>query len=591
MISNIVYYFKEYFRFEKKIIWTVILPVILSLVISFLSLTLTRELVSMILQKVEPLELVIRLALLIIGIGLLNAFHHYLMMQLQIQGGLFRLNEMTNFFESIATVDYQLLENKAYNELKEKVSQTMSSNDSLSDIFPQHISLFLTQLLKLIVFGYLLSVLNPLFIGLILGLVVFTILYRLYQQTYFNKTREGLSSTDNQLNYIERVTANFSLAKDIRLFNVKPWFMELFNQVMTSRNKLSRGRAWVNFFGQLISALCILILTVFGYYYLIDKTLHQLMTMGEVTFYIGALTLVATTATEFINSVFNLKEDSEQIKLVRQYKNYPSLFNHHSQVDLPNTIESIEFKNVTFKYPEAEAPLFENFNLKLSKEDRIALVGVNGAGKTSLIKLLSNLYKPDAGQILINGIDNQKFDVTQYYDLFSVVLQESFTLPWSIKHAIIQGKEFNQAKYQQVIQQAGLSEIIKNLPHQDDTTLVKEVDSQATTLSGGQLQKLKLAQALYKDGPILILDEPTSALDPLAESEIYQQYHQTSSHKLSLFITHRLATTQFCNRILYMEKGQILEDGSHQELMNLKGKYYEMFMKQAHYYQEKEENK
>ncbi len=215
-------------------------------------------------------------------------------------------------------------------------------------------------------------------------------------------------------------------------------------------------------------------------------------------------------------------------------------------------------------------------------------MGRNGAGKTTLVKLLSGLYQPSDGNIQINDTNIKEYNRDEYYSIISPVFQDIYLFPVSIAQnvALCEDSEINQNKLSQAIQFAGLQNKIDSLPNGQNTVLLKSVVDDAIELSGGEKQKLALARALYKDGLLLILDEPTAALDPIAENDIYLKYNEFARDKTSIFISHRLASTRFCDRILFLDEGKIIETGSHDELMALNGKYAEIFNMQSHYYRE-----
>lgn len=584
-LSNIWFLLKRTYQFDRRMPALIVLEVLVALGLSFFSLYLTQEVINLIVTKVALRELIIQTSQLIGLYALLDLAAPWVSSLTQKKRQMFRIKELSNVSSMILRADYQLLQTQDFEEAQMQAVRTVNSDDSLIQVFPENLKRLLEQLAKLILFGSFLSLLDRRFLGFIGLLLVVVISYRSFQHRFINNTRKERALYNNQYRYIDRVTSNFALAKDVRLFRAKPWFEKIFHQVLRNLRRLTKKRAGVVLAGQILSASLILGITIYGYSELIQQLLAGQINLGQLTFYIGALSFIAAGSTELVNALFDLFDNSADAVGFRKFVTYPNLFNHEPKQALPTAIDSIEFRDVSFTYPKTNEPVFSQFNLTLHANEKLALVGLNGAGKTTLVKLLCNLYQPDSGQILINGLDNQLFDVTAYYDLFSVVFQDHFMLPITIKQMILQSEPFDEARYERVLQLAGLKDMIEALPLKDETPLVKEIDPQGVTLSGGQQQKLKLAQALYKDGQILILDEPTSALDPLAESEVYRQYHDVSRDKLSIFVTHRLATTQFCDRILFLADGRVIEDGTHHELMNQAGRYKEMFDMQAYYYQ------
>jgi ATP-binding cassette subfamily B protein len=253
---------------------------------------------------------------------------------------------------------------------------------------------------------------------------------------------------------------------------------------------------------------------------------------------------------------------------------------------------SIEFDNVTFSYPGAKKPTIEQLSFTINSKGKVALVGNNGAGKTTIIKLLCGLYKPDSGVIRVGGYDVNDFNIVEYMSLLSIVFQDSEPFSFTIENNITcqDSAEVDQEKLWNAIEQAGLKEKILSLEHQEKTYITQIFDASGIRLSGGETQKMMLARSLYKNAPILILDEPTAALDPIAEEEMYLKYKQLVTDSTSIFISHRLSSTKFCDRILLLEDGNIIEQGTHQELIAYGGEYSSIFEIQAQYYKDGEIN-
>ncbi|MCH5258629.1 MAG: ATP-binding cassette domain-containing protein [Lachnospiraceae bacterium] len=247
----------------------------------------------------------------------------------------------------------------------------------------------------------------------------------------------------------------------------------------------------------------------------------------------------------------------------------------------------IEFKNVSFRYPGREDWALKDFSLKLTVGEKLAIVGMNGSGKTTMIKLLCRLYDPQEGEILLNGVDIRKFKQADYLSLFSVVFQDYVLFPFQLGENVAINREYEANKVGTCLEDVGLRDRLADMENGIQTYLYKDYDDNGVEVSGGEAQKIAIARAVYKDAPFILLDEPTAALDPKAEYEIYTNFDKITGDKTAIYISHRLSSCRFCEKIAVFHEGRLIQTGTHEELLKDRdGKYYEMWNAQAKYYKE-----
>lgn len=397
-----------------------------------------------------------------------------------------------------------------------------------------------------------------------------------------------LEKTHYEVFYINSICLDNKIGKDGRLYSMKDWingqFSFLNNKLNSYDKDLQKKIAWAEYIGSFGN----LIKNIICYGYLVYRVSNG-MEISQFVLYLGVINGVSSYTQRIF---YNIQEVIKNVPICAKYQEYlknPLLVDIKGTIEIPKEVEYIyEFQNVSFGY-EKEKNVISHLNLTIKSGEKIALVGENGAGKTTLVSLLIGLIQPTEGKILLNGKDISKMTPTELYKITKVVSQGVSVLPATIKENIICGDEIDEKRLHQAIKDAGLDEFVSNLPRKEDTMLTKLFDKDGIELSGGQYQRLMLARALYKDANVLILDEPTAALDPIAEAYLYEKYNLFTKGKTSIFISHRLSSTRFCDRILFMKDGEIIEDGNHKELMNQGGEYKKMFDTQAYYYKKEEQ--
>ena len=424
-----------------------------------------------------------------------------------------------------------------------------------------------------------------LFIVLVSGTV--NLLYGIYTGKYTQKNMEDRGDDEKKESYILTTAEDRRFAKDIRLYKMKDWLIENFEHYHGRVKKFLRAESNVQAGGKILNALMIFIRDVFAYIYLIYQLNAGTIAVSQFVFLIGLVMEFSKWMDAIVLQISNLIIFNSELSQIRIFLNTPDE-KTGGELTVNDTGEkpSIEFKNLSFRYSENAAWIFKDFNLKIDAGEKLALVGINGAGKTTLMHLLMGLLEPTEGSVLIDGKNSTDFKKMEYYNLFSPVFQDINIFPETFAANIAGTENINEEKLKDAITSSGLNEMVSSLPNGSQTILVKESNDGAIDLSGGQNQRMLLARALYKNAKINILDEPTAALDPIAESKIYEEYDAMSKEKTSIFISHRLASTKFCDRIILLEHGKIIEEGTHNELMNQNKAYRNMYDVQSKYYKE-----
>lgn len=395
-----------------------------------------------------------------------------------------------------------------------------------------------------------------------------------------------LAPTWRKINYMERVTQDFDYAKDIRLFDMKEALAGKQHGILDEkRERFFHSRnLWLgnSFFSHAMS----IVSNAAIYGVLIFCVVGQNMSIGDFTLYLGLSGTFSATLTEFLNSLGGFRKTSMETDDFRSFLDTAE--KDEIGLPLPEGRLTFEFRHVSYRYKGAEDYALKDLNLTLEAGRRLAIVGMNGAGKTTLIKLLLRLYDPTEGEILLNGTDIRKFRRSDYYRLFSPVFQDVklFAFPMSENVSMLPPESTDRSLAQNCLERSGLGEKLKSLPDGVDTQLLKVLYDDGVDLSGGEKQKLALARALYKNAPVVVLDEPTAALDPLAEYELYRSFDGMIQDKSAVYISHRLSSTRFCDKVAMFIGGELVEYGTHEELLAKGGEYAKMFEIQAQYYKE-----
>ena len=500
--------------------------------------------------------------------------------------------------QKVMSMDYESFISNRGKVLIEKARQAVCSpNWGIVKALPVT-SEVLEALVGLLTYCGIIGILHPLIVLLLLLIFAIETCCGLAVENKKQQMKEERARIDRRLNYMAYGTKGMQEGKDIRIYSMGSLLCQIAKAAIKDKRNLEEKTQGWQFCNMLVSGFLILLRDGLAYLYLIYRFLNTGMSIGDFSLYFAAITGFGNWLTKLANAFSAFMEANNY---VTDFREFMELADEDENSDC--TVENLEqpisfdFHNVSFSYyveedgEKKEIPVIHNLNLAIKGGEKVAIVGVNGAGKSTFVKLLCGALRPKQGTIIINGKDSRSFRRKDYYSLFAAVFQKSGFLPVSIAENIVLNvkREPDMEKMWSCIRMAGLEQKIKSLPQGADTCLVKHISENGTELSGGEEQRLLLARALYKDAPVLVLDEPTAALDPIAENEIYQKYNEFTKEKTAVFISHRLASTRFCDRIILLDKGTIIESGTHEELMALGGKYAEMFQIQSQYYKNGEE--
>ncbi|MEG1027132.1 MAG: ABC transporter ATP-binding protein, partial [Oscillospiraceae bacterium] len=436
----------------------------------------------------------------------------------------------------------------------------------------------------------LLSVIDFKLIAVILATTILGYFINKKLNNYGYIHREEEADFQNKHWNLTAVMNDNKSAKDIRIFGLKPWLQDIENNSKKAYRAFITKAENIYIWGRIAELVLSFLRNGIAYIYLIYLVLNNGLSIAEFLLYFSAVGGFTEWIVGILDNMTILYRQSLDISSLMEFLEYPEpfLFENGEKLTIDkNKAYEIKLENVSFKYPSAEKNTLTNINLTLHPGEKLAVVGPNGAGKTTLIKIMCGFLDPTQGKVLLNGYDIRKYNRFDYYKMFSAVFQDFSLLASTIAVNIAQFDEnIDMPLVKSCIEKAGLTQKIESLPKKYNSKLNRKVYDDAVELSGGETQRLMLARALYKDSPIIVLDEPTAALDPIAESDMYQKYNEMTNGRSSVYISHRLASTRFCDRIIYIADNCIAEEGTHEELLKLGGKYAELFEVQSKYYRE-----
>lgn len=593
-LSNLIYLIKLQFSIKKSSILLIALNIPVSILLSFFSIYIPKLIVKNITELnstywniIKPLILIsIAVCLLKIISQVISTVNFALLTQ-------YRNSVIDMKNRKCLSTDYENLESPEFRMLMERADESLwgSNNGSAIEQMIQIFAGLVCSTLSYILFGSILSFANPLIVIFLTFIPLINYFTIRGVQKFQYSAKDKTTPLDKKMWYIASNSENFKSAKDIRIYGLNDWLINMFRSLAKERLGWSNKIIKREYVADIVNGTTILIRDGLAYVVLVVMACNGKISIDNFVLYFAAVGSFTSAIGGIVSQFAALNSTSLLVCDLRDFLNYPERSSNDKEKKTGDIFYpcSIELKDVSFNYPGKEIATLKNISLKIEPGEKIAIVGLNGAGKTTLIKIISGLYRPTAGKVFIDEKEFINYAKSDYYSLFSVVFQDYTFMPVSFAEIVSSfSKPTDDDRVIECIKKAGLYEKISNLPDGVTTKLNKQINENGVELSGGEYQKLLLARALYKNSPILILDEPTASMDPISEKEFYQRYDELFKGKTAIFISHRLATTTFCDKIVYLKDGEICEFGTHKELLNLKGEYAKIYNIQKEHYVKKE---
>ncbi len=638
--SNILFWLKIYWKWEPGVVLLAALELILGALVPLVGIYLPKLVLDMLAGHVTAAVLIRTLGLWGLLAAALYGVSGGLRGKYYVQNSV-RSYLMPELFLKSLRVSYEIPESEWGKKAYQEALGVASGGDwSASTRTFDGTLAILQNILCFALYSTVLGVLNPWVVLVLMALSMLNILVIEKGLRFEDSMREREARHGRHWNYILSAMGNMTAAKDVRIFGMHPWLGGIRDRAVTEMEEDKKAYQRLHNWQQAVNGLIGLVRDVAAYGYLIYSVSTGQIGVSDFVLYFGAVTGFSGFVTGMLYQVGDLKSARNATDYFRAYMALPEEVSEeesiravtpdaqrnqtgavtcgeHGGQKLMASVKAgenfqgtdgraayagqrfpapgIVFEDVGFAYKKEDGTpgekVLDHFNLTIAPGEKLALVGVNGAGKTTLVKLLCGLYQPDQGRILVNGRSRSEMESEEWYQMLSVVFQEQLVLPITIAEnlSLQRREETDDERAWAALEKAGLSETFARQKLTLDTFMKKTISRKGIELSGGQQQRLMLARALYKDAPLLVLDEPTAALDPIAESEVYESYLQHSRGKTAIFISHRLASTRFSDRIILLDHGQIQEEGTHEQLMKLGGAYAHMYQVQSSYYEKEAE--
>ncbi len=584
-LSNIKYLIQTIWQEDKVLFIILFFDTLIASVISLPNIILPKYILDEIIYGQQFDKALILVAVMVGLNGLMSIVADWLEKQQKKKSKRLEFKLHTNVTRKTMDMDYEkLLHPDTYDQMY--LASDIANGDNFMRLI-QNVKGFFSNIILLLSMLYLIIQVDLIIMALTILVVVINSITSAFLQKKLFKTRKETSSLIRRLEYIARLAWHIDYAKEVRIYKLKDFIFNKYNtynefvlqRIFHNYGYENRGRFINTLFGSLQTFALYVVL---GF-----KVFLKQITVGDFTLYMNAINTFKNALSGLLGNIISIQDHSRYFEGYINYMNAEQKAPELSKWRDPGENLTFTFEDVYFQYPGKDSYALENVNIAIQNNQSISLVGENGAGKTTFILLLLRLLKPTKGRILCNGIDIQSIPFDVYINYFAAVFQDYRIFSFSINENV-SFENMEEQAVRKAIEDSGLGSVIDNLPNKAGSIIGQDFDDKGINLSGGESQKLAIARAIYKEAPVIILDEPTSSLDARSEYEIFQRMKVIASRKTTIFISHRLYSTIFCDKIIVFDHGRIIETGNHSELVKANGKYAEMFGIQTQYYAEED---
>lgn len=506
--------------------------------------------------------------------------------ELRVQNEAMSMEFPQEISKKIMEMDYDKLEDPEILDLKEKALYPITNYGAVSNLLVST-STGITSVLTILGTIGIIIPFSKILLVVTLVLTFLSIYIDDKFSKYLQEFAQGIVPINRKYGYYLGLMWEPTYQKEIRLFDMKNLITkraeEYIGNVFEEMNKMYATQGNISTIRILIQTL--IRFTTYSYVAarVISERFGPSIGIGQFTVIVGANENFITSFKGAFTAAFDIRMSLYHLEPFSEFMRLDVEDNEVKEL-VPGDLEELEFKNVSFTYPNSDREILDNISFKINKGEKISIVGLNNAGKSTIVKLICRFFKPNSGEILWNGINIKEYKKEKYMEKLSCVFQDFALFPLSIKDNIVADKDFFKEKVYKIIEDVSLLNRINSLPKGIETYLNKEIYDGGTDFSGGEKQKLAISRGIYRNGELVILDEPTAALDPLAESEIYENFNELTNNKTSIFISHRMSSSKFCDKVLLLDDGKIVDFDSHENLMKGNNLYKDLYLAQAQYF-------